>query len=96
VEHVERQEQREREIRDEADGLERAGDEMQQRGEEVDRQIGEVREEWQGKQRSEDVPGAQEPGGPEGSEPPPEAQIAPGDEDDVTKDTDRASTEEDE
>jgi hypothetical protein len=59
VEHEERQEEREAEIRSDADGLEQQGDEMESRGEELGRQIGEVREEWESKKQSADVPGAQ-------------------------------------
>jgi hypothetical protein len=83
VEHVERQEEREQELRDDADRLEQQGDEMQQRGEELEGQIGDVREEFERKQQSEDVPGALEPDAvTEGERPPPEADATPEDEDD--------------
>jgi hypothetical protein len=62
VEHVERQEERERDIAADADELEGTADEMEQHGEQLEEQIGELREDWENKQRSEEVPGAQEPG----------------------------------
>lgn len=93
MEHVERQEEREGEIRDSVDELERRGDELEQHGDDVEQQIGSVRQEWESKQRAEDVPGAQEPGAHgQGSGPPAEADIAPGDEDEVAEgDTDQAT-----
>lgn len=82
VEHVERQNEREDEIRAEVDSLEQQGDELEERGQKLDEQIDSTREEWQQKQHSEDVPGAQPPGGHgSGEEPPPEADITPGDPD---------------
>jgi chaperonin cofactor prefoldin len=80
VEHVQRQDEREQEIRGDVDQLEERGDELEERAEELDDKIDATREEFQRKQQAEDVPGAQEPGGHgTGSEPPPEAEIAPGD-----------------
>ena len=61
MEHVERQDEREQELRDDADSLEEKGDELEQRGSEVDEQIGDVREEWERKQDDGEVPGAQRP-----------------------------------
>jgi hypothetical protein len=61
VEHLERQEEREKELRGDADQLEQQGDEMEQRSGEFEEQIGDVREEYERKQQSSDVPGAQEP-----------------------------------
>jgi hypothetical protein len=85
VEHVERQDEREQELRADADKLDEQGDALEERGDQLEQRVGEVRDEWEGKQHSEDVPGAQEPGGPMGSDPPVEAQIAPGDEDEVAE-----------
>lgn len=80
VEHEERLEERVQEIRSDADRAENQGDQMEQRRDELDQQVGNVREEFKRKQQSEDVPGAQEPA-PEadGEGPPPEADITPGD-----------------
>ena len=58
-EHVERQEERESEIKASADELDQQGDRLEERGDEVEQQIGETREEWEQKQNAEDVPGAQ-------------------------------------
>jgi hypothetical protein len=89
VEHVERQEEREQELRADADRLEQQGDQMEEERDRVDKQIGDVREEFERKKQSEDVPGAQEQDGHSiGSEPPPEASISPGDSDEVTDDDD--------
>ena len=60
MEHVERQEERESEIKASADELDQQGDQLEQSGEELDQQISDTRDEWEQKQRSEDVPGAQE------------------------------------
>lgn len=59
MEHVERQEEREAELRADADELEQQGDELEQRGEQLGQQIDDVREEFERKQSAEDVPGAQ-------------------------------------
>jgi hypothetical protein len=86
VEHVERQDEREQELRADADKLDEQGDALEERGQQLEQRVGEVRDEWEGRQRSEDVPGAQEPGaGPSGSGPPVEADIAPGDDDDFAE-----------
>lgn len=80
VEHLERQEERENEIKSDVDDLEQGGDELERRGEELDQKIGETRDEFENKQRAEDVPGAQEEGiHAHGSAPPPEADATPGD-----------------
>lgn len=85
VEHVERQNEREDEIAGQVEQLDEQGDELEGRSEDLGEQIDETREEWQTKQRSDDVPGAQPPGGHgTGEEPPPEADITPGDEDELT------------
>jgi hypothetical protein len=60
VEHVERQDEREDELRGDADELEKRGDELEQRAEELDGQIEDVREEFERKKQSSEVPGAQE------------------------------------
>jgi hypothetical protein len=77
VEHVERQEERENQLRSDMDELDQTGDQLEQERERVDEQIGETREEWERKQNSEDVPGAQPEDQPSGG-PPVEADIAPG------------------
>jgi TolA-binding protein len=61
VEHVERLDEREKEIRGDTDDLDRQADELEQRGSEVDGEIDEAREEFARRQQSSDVPGAQEP-----------------------------------
>jgi TolA-binding protein len=83
VEHVERQEEREQELRAVADQLDERGDQMEERGDELGRKVENVREEFRRKQQAEDVPGAQEPNelAKEASPPPPEADITPGDRD---------------
>jgi hypothetical protein len=73
VEHVERQDEREAELKSEVDELEKQGDELEQRGEELDQQIGEVSEEFQRKQQSPGVPGAQDPDWQPVGEPPGDA-----------------------
>ena len=60
MEHVERQDEREAELRGETDDLERQGDELEQEGERVDQQIDDVRDEFERKKESTDVPGAQD------------------------------------
>jgi hypothetical protein len=84
VEHVERQEEREQELRDDANQLEQEGDRMEGRSDDLGKKVENVREEFRRRQQSEDVPGAQEPDelSDEASPPPPEADIAPGDRDD--------------
>jgi phage shock protein A len=61
VEHEERLEERVQEIRGDADRADQQGDEMEQRGDELEKKVENVRDEFQRKQRAEDVPGAQEP-----------------------------------
>lgn len=61
VEHVERQEEREAELRADADELERKGDELEERGEEFEQRVGDVREDWEQKKGTGEVPGAQAP-----------------------------------
>ncbi|HEX4734051.1 MAG TPA: hypothetical protein VH247_06520 [Thermoleophilaceae bacterium] len=61
MEHVERQEERERELSGELDQLDDQGNELENEGERVDQQIGEVREEFERKKDSPEVPGAQDP-----------------------------------
>jgi hypothetical protein len=61
VEHVERQDEREDELRADADELDKKGDELEQRGEELEQKVDEEREDWNRKQQSSDAPGAQEP-----------------------------------
>jgi hypothetical protein len=60
VEHVERQEEREQEIRSSADELEEQGDKLEERGAEVDQKIDEARDDWEQKQGSTGAPGAQD------------------------------------
>ena len=59
MEHVERQEEREAEIKSDVDDLERQGDELEERGERLDKQVDEVRDEVERKKGSADVPGLQ-------------------------------------
>jgi len=61
VEHVERQDERERELRDDADALEQQGDQLEQSGGELEQQINETREDWERARDSSEVPGAQDP-----------------------------------
>ena len=60
MEHVERQQERESELRADADKLEQQGDQLEERGDELDQQIDDVREDFERKKDAEDVPGAQE------------------------------------
>jgi hypothetical protein len=59
VEHVERQDEREQEIRSDADELEQAGDQLEERGKQLDQQVDELRDDWEQKSGSADTPGAQ-------------------------------------
>lgn len=80
MEHVERQNEREREIRGQVDELEHQGDELEERNKQLDEQIDRTRAEWERAQQSDNVPGAQPEGGhPVGHDPPVEAEITPGD-----------------
>ena len=54
MEHVERQEEREQEIKSSVDELDEQGDQFEE-------QVGELREEWQQRTGSAEAPGAQEP-----------------------------------
>jgi hypothetical protein len=74
VEHVERQEERERELRGDAEQLENQGDEMEEKSERLDEQIDDVREEWERKRESSEAPGAP-PREDSGDDEPPEASI---------------------
>jgi chromosome segregation ATPase len=62
VEHHRQQDEREAELRSDVDELDEQGDALEQRGEEFERKVGEVREEWERKQDAGDVPGAQKTG----------------------------------
>jgi len=63
VEHVERQDEREAELRADADQLEQQGDEMDEQGERLSGQIDETREDFERKKESPEVPGLQEEAG---------------------------------
>jgi hypothetical protein len=81
VEHLERQEEREREIGRQTDELDEQGERMDKGTDELQQRVDDVREDFERKRQSEDVPGAQPPGAHgEGDPPPEEADIAPGDE----------------
>jgi uncharacterized protein YhaN len=74
VEHEDRQEERERELRADADRLEQQGDELEQESERVEEQIDDTRDEWERKRDSSEVPGAP-PREHEADDEPPEASI---------------------
>jgi hypothetical protein len=59
VEHVERQDEREAELRQDADKLEQQGDELEEKSGRLEEQIDEVGDEYEQKKGSSDVPGAQ-------------------------------------
>lgn len=59
MEHVERQDEREDELRQDADGLEQKGDELEEQSARLDEQIDEARDDFEQKKGSSDVPGAQ-------------------------------------
>lgn len=61
VEHEERQEEREQEIKGDADELERQGDELEERGDELEKRVERVREEFEDRKRSGDLPGGESP-----------------------------------
>ena len=61
VENVDRQEQRERELEADIDELEERGDQLEERGKRLEEQVDAVREEFQRKKDSSEVPGAQDP-----------------------------------
>jgi hypothetical protein len=60
VEHVERQDEREAALRADADKLEKQGDELEQKGDQLEGQIDEVRDDFERKKQSPEVPGAQD------------------------------------
>ena len=62
MEHVERQDEREQEIKASADELEHQGDQLEERADEFDEQVDELRDDWEQKQGSADAPGAQDSG----------------------------------
>jgi hypothetical protein len=59
VEHVQRQDEREDELRQDADEIEQRGDELEEKSEQLGAQIDDVRDEYEQKKGSSDVPGAQ-------------------------------------
>jgi septal ring factor EnvC (AmiA/AmiB activator) len=59
VEHIERQDERENELRQDADELEQKGDELEEESARLDKQIDETRDEFEQKKGSAEVPGAQ-------------------------------------
>jgi predicted nuclease with TOPRIM domain len=61
VEHVERQEERERELSGELDELDDRGDKLENEGDRLDDKVDAVREEFQRRKDSPEVPGAQDP-----------------------------------
>ncbi|MFL5894931.1 MAG: hypothetical protein ACJ76Z_07430 [Thermoleophilaceae bacterium] len=63
MEHHERLDEREQEIRSQVDDLAAEGDQMEERSDDVQKDVDEVREEFERKQEAGDVPGAQPPGG---------------------------------
>jgi hypothetical protein len=73
VEHVERQDEREQELRSEVDDLEQQGDELESDAEKVDQQIGETREEFEQKKQSSEAPGIQDDDWSPTGEPPGDA-----------------------
>lgn len=60
MEHVERQDEREQEIRGDLDELEGRADEMQEGADRLEGRAGELREDFERKQQSADAPGLQE------------------------------------
>ena len=60
MEHVERQDEREQELRSEVDDLEQRGDELEGEAEQVDQEIDESREEFERKKKSSEAPGIQD------------------------------------
>jgi len=59
VENVERQDEREQELRSEVDDLQRQGDELEGEAEKVDQQIDETRDDFEQKKQSSEAPGIQ-------------------------------------
>jgi chromosome segregation ATPase len=60
VEHVERQDEREQELRSEVDDLEEQGDDLEEKGDRLEHQIDDARDEFESKKQSPEVPGAQD------------------------------------
>ena len=59
MEHVERQEEREQDLKDDLDQLEEQGDQLEKRKDEFGEKVGDVREEFESKQDSPEAPGLQ-------------------------------------
>ena len=60
MEHVERQDERENELRGDVEELEDQGDKLEEHGEKLDQKVDAVRGEIQRRKQSSDVPGLQE------------------------------------
>jgi molecular chaperone GrpE (heat shock protein) len=60
VEHVERQDEREQELKSEVDDLEQRADDLEDDGQRLDEKVDAVREEFERRKQSSEVPGAQE------------------------------------
>jgi hypothetical protein len=73
VEHVERQDEREQELRSEVDDLEQQGDELEGEAEKVGQQINETRDEFEQKKQSSEAPGIQDDDWSPTGEPPGDA-----------------------
>ena len=73
MEHLGRQDERERELSSEVDQLEDQGDELEQRGQDLDKEIDQAREEFERKKQSSEVPGAQDEDWSPTGEPPGDA-----------------------
>jgi hypothetical protein len=69
VEH-EQPEQEHDQAQKQADELEAKADELEQRKDEFGAEVKDVKEDWEQKQQSPEVPGAQQEGGPDAGEPP--------------------------
>lgn len=63
MEHEERLDEQEQSLRDDADELERQGNKMDARTDDLQGEVDDAREEFGRQQKAEDVPGAQEEGG---------------------------------
>jgi chromosome segregation ATPase len=59
VEHVERQNKREQEIKGDLDELEQQGDRMDERANELEKEVDDAREDLERKQQSPEAPGLQ-------------------------------------
>ena len=73
MENVERQDEREQELRSEVDDLERQGDELEGEAEKVDQQIDETRDDFEQKKQSSEAPGIQDDDWSPTGEPPGDA-----------------------